>query len=83
MTFFVNKIREVIFMYEKLLEAINQNIINILDRKNISSRKLSKIIGKNDGYISRMLNGKFVPSLEVLCLIADKLGTTVSDLTKI
>ncbi len=70
-------------MYEKLLEAINQNIIKILDEKNISSRKLSKAIGKNDGYISRMLNGKFVPSLEVLCLIADKLGTTVSDLTKI
>ncbi len=70
-------------MYEKLLEAINQNIIKILDEKNISSRKLSKEIGKNDGYISRMLNGKFVPSLEVLCLIADKLGTTVSDLTKI
>ena len=49
----------------------------------MSSRKLSKAIGKNDGYISRMLNGKFVPSLEVLCLIADKLGTTVSNLTKI
>ncbi len=70
-------------MYEKLLEAINQNIIKILDEKNISSRKLSKAIDKNDGYISRMLNGKFVPSLEVLSLIADKLGTTVSDLTKI
>ncbi len=70
-------------MYEKLLESINQNIIKILDEKNISSRKLSKAIGKNDGYISRLLNGKFVPSLEVLCLITDELGTTVSDLTKI
>ncbi len=70
-------------MYEKLLESINQNIIKILDEKNISSRKLSKAIGKNDGYISSMLNKKFVPSLEVLCLIAKKLGTTVSDLTKI
>ncbi len=70
-------------MYEKLVEAINQNIIKILDEKNMSSRELSQLIGKNDGYISRMLNRKFVPSLEVLCLIADKLGTTVSDLTKI
>ncbi len=70
-------------MYEKWLEAINQNIIKILDDKNMSSRKLSKAIDKNDGYISRMLNGKFVPSLETICLIANELGTTVSDLTKI
>ncbi len=70
-------------MYEKLLDAINQNIIKILDEKNISSRKLSKAIDKNDGYISRMLNGKFMPSLEMLCRIANELGTTVSDLTKI
>ncbi len=70
-------------MYKKIVEAINQNIIKILDEKNISSRKLSQLIDKNNGYISRMLNGKFVPSLEVLCLIADELGTTVSDLTKI
>lgn len=70
-------------MYEKLVEAINQNIINFLDEKNVSSRKLSKAIGKNDGYISRMLNEKFVPSLEMLYLMAEELGTTVSDLTKI
>ncbi len=70
-------------MCKKLLDAINQNIIKILDEENISSRKLSQLIDKNDGYISRMLNGKFMPSLETLCRIANELGTTVSDLTKI
>ena len=33
MAFFVNKISEVKFMYEKLVEAINQNIIKIIDEK--------------------------------------------------
>lgn len=70
-------------MYEKLLESINKNIAKITYEKNISLRKLSKDIGKNDGYIARMLCGKFAPSLKTLCLIAEELDTTVSDLLSI
>ena len=67
-------------MYEKLMEAISLNVVRITYEKNISLRKLSKDIGKNDGNIARMLCGKFAPSLKTLCLIAEELDITVSDL---
>ena len=48
--------------------------------KNLTARALSIRIEKNEWYITRMLNGKIDPSLQVICKIAEVLHVSVADL---
>ena len=48
--------------------------------KNLTARALSIRIEKNEWYITRMLNGKIDPSLQVISKIAEILRVSVADL---
>ena len=66
--------------YEETTEILKDNINRILNKKDQSARWLSLKINKNAWYITRMLNGELVPSLQVICKIAEVLQVSVADL---
>jgi DNA-binding XRE family transcriptional regulator len=66
--------------YEKTRKIYEDNITRYLREKDKSARWLSIKIEKNDWYITRMLNGKIDPSLQVICKIAEVLRVSVADL---
>ena len=66
--------------YEETRKILEDNINRILNEKDRSMRWLSLNIGNNERYIARLLNGKFVPSLQVICKIATVLRVSVADL---
>ena len=66
--------------YEETRIILEDNINRILNEKDRSMRWLSLTIGNNEWYISRLLNGKHVPSLQVICKIAEVLRVSVADL---
>ena len=66
--------------YEKRRKILEDNIIRLMMDKNLTARALSVRIGKNEWYITRMLNGKIDPSLQVINKIAEILRVSVADL---
>ena len=66
--------------YEDTTEILKDNINRILNEKDQSMRWLSIKIGNNERYIARLLRGELVPSLQVLCKIAEVLRVSVADL---
>lgn len=66
--------------FEQTTETLKRNISRILNEKDQSMRWLSLNIGNNERYIARLLNGKLVPSLQVICKIAEVLRVSVADL---
>ena len=66
--------------YEETRRILEDNINRILNEKDRSMRWLSLNIGNNERYIARLLNGKLVPSLQVICKIAEVLRVSVADL---
>ena len=66
--------------YEKTRKILEDNIIRLMMGKNLTARALSIRLEKNEWYITRMLEGKYNPSLEVLCKIAEVLRVSVVDL---
>ena len=59
--------------YEKRRKILEDNIISLMMDKNLTARALSIRIGKNEWYITRILNGKIDPSLDALFHIAEAL----------
>ena len=66
--------------YEETRKFLEDNIICLMMEKNLTARALSIRIEKNEWYITRMLNGKIDPSLQVVCKIAEILRVSVADL---
>ena len=66
--------------YEKTRKILEDNITHYLREKDKSARWLSIKIEKNDWYITRMLNGKIDPSLQVIFKIAEVLRVSVAEL---
>ena len=66
--------------YEKTRKILEDNITRCLREKDKSARWLSIKIGKNDWYITRMLNGKIDPSLDTLFNIAEALRVELAEL---
>ena len=66
--------------YEKTRKILEDNIIRLMMEKNLTARALSIRIKKNEWYITRMLNGKIDPSLQVISKIAEILRVSVADL---
>lgn len=66
--------------YEKTRKILGDNIIRLMMGKNLTARALSIRIEKNEWYITRMLNGKIDPSLQVISKIAEILRVSVADL---
>lgn len=66
--------------YEKTRKILEDNITRYLREKDKSARWLSIKIGKNEWYITRMLNGKIDPSLDTLFNIAEALRVELAEL---
>ena len=66
--------------YENSRKILEDNIIRLMLEKNLTARALSIRIEKNEWYITRMLNGKIDPSLQVISKIAEILRVSVTDL---
>ena len=66
--------------YEETRRILEDNIIRLMMDKNLTARALSIRIGKNEWYITRMLNGKIDPSLDVLFRIAEALRVEPAEL---
>ena len=66
--------------YVKTRKILEDNIIRLMKEKNLTARALSIRLEKNEWYITRMLNGKIDPSLQVICKIATVLRVSVADL---
>ena len=66
--------------YENSRKILENNIIRLMMEKNLTARALSIRIEKNEWYITRMLNGKIDPSLQVISKIAEILRVSVADL---
>ena len=66
--------------YEETIEILKRNISHILWEKDKSMAWLSHKIGTNDRYIARLQRDELVPSLQVICKIADVLRVSVADL---
>lgn len=66
--------------YEKTRKILEDNIIRLMMGKNLTAGALSIRIEKNEWYITRMLNGKIDPSLQVISKIAEILRVSVADL---
>ena len=66
--------------YEKRRKILEDNIIRLMMDKNLTARALSIRIGKNEWYITRMLNGKIDPSLDTLFDIAEALRVEPEEL---
>ena len=66
--------------YEKTRKILEDNINRILNEKDQSMAWLSRKIGTNDRYIARFQRDELVPSLQVICKIAEVLRVSVADL---
>ena len=66
--------------FEQTMEILKSNINRILNEKDQSMAWLSRKIGTNDRYIARLQRDELVPSLQVLCKIAEVLRVSVADL---
>ena len=66
--------------YEETRKILEDNINRILNEKDRSMRWLSLNIGNNERYISRLQRDELVPSLQVICKIAEVLRVSVADL---
>ena len=66
--------------YEETRKILEDNINRILNEKDQSMRWLSLNIGNNERYIARLQRGELVPSLQVICKIAEVLRVSVADL---
>ena len=66
--------------HKKTRKILEDNITRYLREKDKSARWLSIKIGKNNWYITRMLNGKIDPSLDVLFRIAEALRVEPAEL---
>ena len=66
--------------FKQTMEILECNINRLLKKKNQTMRWLSLNIGTNERYIARLLNGKLVPSMQVICKIAAVLRVSVADL---
>ena len=65
---------------ENTMEILKSNICRILWEKDKSMGWLSRKIGTNERYIARLQRDELVPSLQVICKIAEVLRVSVADL---
>ena len=54
-------------------------LAQLREKKNVSAREMSLVIGQNPGYINNIESGKALPSLTGIFYICDYLGISVSE----
>lgn len=66
--------------YQEIFSNIKTRIEQLLYENNLSMRRLSLHIGKNDDYIKKVLSGTITPPLPVLVDICNYFGISFIDL---
>ena len=66
--------------FEQTMEILTNNINRILNEKDQSMAWLSRKIGTNDRYVARLQRDELIPSLQVICKIAEVLRVSVAEL---
>ena len=56
---------------EELKKIIQNNILELMEERNLSMRQLSADMNRSESYAQKLLNGDFVPKLDKLLIIAD------------
>ena len=56
---------------EELKKIIQNNILELMEERNISMRQLSANMNRSESYAQKLLNGDFVPKLDKLLMIAE------------
>lgn len=63
------------------MEQLGERVLALLKKKNISQKRLAKMIGVTESALSRYINNEREPKIEVLANMATALETTVDYLT--
>ena len=66
--------------FEQTMEILKSNISRILWEKDKSMAWLSRKNGTNERYIARLQRDELIPSLQVICKIAEVLRVSVAEL---
>lgn len=66
--------------YPGLAAAIGSRLARHRARAGLSMAKLSRAVGKSNGYVSQVERGYIVPSLPLLIRLADALGVKAVDM---
>lgn len=60
--------------------SIGENVKKLMDKQNVQQKDIAEAAGVSQAFISNMLKGYKIPSVQVLQRIAEYLGVTVDDL---
>lgn len=69
-------------MNEKIIDTFKKNLVILRKRYGCTSKQLSELIGCDSSYISKVENGRIVPSLDKLIAIANFFEMNFTDLFK-
>lgn len=69
-------------MNEKIIDIFKKNLVTLRKRYGCTSKQLSELIGCDSSYISKIENGRIVPSLDKLIAIANFFEMNFTDLFK-
>lgn len=69
-------------MNEKIIDTFKKNLVTLRKRYGCTSKQLSELIGCDSSYISKVENGRIVPSLDKLIAIANFFEMNFTDLFK-
>ncbi len=69
-------------MNEKIIDIFKKNLVTLRKRYGCTSKQLSELIGCDSSYISKVENGRIVPSLDKLIAIANFFEMNFTDLFK-
>ncbi len=69
-------------MSEDIIKRFRKNLSDIRKAKGYSSKLLSELIGCDSSYISKVENGRLIPSLDKIILISNYFDIEFIDLFK-
>ncbi len=69
-------------MNERVIEILRTNIMRLRKRYGSSSKQLSELLGCDSSYISKVENGRIIPSLDKIIAIANFFEVEFIDLFK-
>ena len=69
-------------MNEQVVEIFRKNIIRLRKRYGCSCKQLSELLGCDSSYISKVENGRLIPSLDKIILISNYFDIEFIDLFK-
>lgn len=68
---------------EELRGSVGDNLIHLRETKGWTQRELAEKVGVHRVHISRIENGRLLPSIELLFMLADVFGVPADSFRKI